>query len=74
MSEQVRILRFHEVSRVTGLGRTSIYDGIRKGTFPAPVKLTEHAVGWRSSDIDAWIASLEPAGVSAGVSSESDAA
>jgi prophage regulatory protein len=69
-----RILRFNEVARVTGLGRTSIYDGIRTGDFPAPVKLTKHAVGWRSSEIEAWIASRPHSGVSAGVSAESDAA
>lgn len=69
-----RILRFHEVSRVTGLGRTSIYEGIKEATFPAPVRLTKTAVGWRQSEIDAWIASREHVGVSAGVSQESDAA
>jgi prophage regulatory protein len=75
MTDQpARILRFAEVSRRTGLGRTSIYEGIREGTFPAPVKLTKTAVGWRSTDIDAWIASLQSVGVSAGVSRESDAA
>ncbi len=69
-----RILRFQEVSRVTGLGRTSIYEGIKEKTFPTPVKLTKSAVGWKSSEIEAWIASREPAGVSSGVSAESDAA
>lgn len=69
-----RILRFHAVSSMTGLGRTSIYEGIKEKTFPAPVKLTKSAVGWRASEIDAWIASREPSGVSDGVSAESDAA
>lgn len=74
MTETDRILRFHEVSRLTGLGRTSIYQGIRDGEFPKPVKLTKHAVGWRFSEISAWIASREPVGVSEGVSPESNAA
>lgn len=69
-----RILRFHEVARLVGLGRTTIYAGIKAGTFPAPVKLSAHAVGWRSSTIAAWIASREAAGVSTGVSTGSQAA
>jgi prophage regulatory protein len=59
---------------MVGLGRTSIYAAIKAGTFPAPVKLTEHAVGWRSTEIAAWIASRASAGVSPGVSAESNAA
>jgi prophage regulatory protein len=69
-----RILRFHEVSRLVGLGRTTIYAGIKAATFPAPVKLSAHAVGWRASDIAAWIASREATGVSTGVSTGSEAA
>jgi prophage regulatory protein len=69
-----RILRFHEVSRLVGLGRTTIYAGIKAGTFPAPVKLSAHAVGWKASVIGAWIDSREAAGVSTGVSTGSQAA
>jgi prophage regulatory protein len=69
-----RILRFHQVSSLVGLGRTTIYAGIKAGTFPAPVKLSAHAVGWKASAIAAWIASREAAGVSTGVSTEVDAA
>jgi prophage regulatory protein len=74
MSDTDRILRLPDVITLTGLGRTSIYQGIKDGDFPKPVKLTKHAVGWRSSEITAWIASREPVGVSAGVSRESNAA
>lgn len=69
-----RILRFHELSRLVGLGRTTIYAGIKAGTFPAPVKLSAHAVGWRASAIAAWIASRENTGVSTGVSTGTQAA
>lgn len=68
-----RILRFSAVSARTGLGRTTIYALIKRGEFPAQVQLTTHAVGWRESAIDAWIAA-RAAGVSTGVSTASDAA
>ena len=32
------ILRRPAVERITGLSRSSIYEGIGKGTFPQPVK------------------------------------
>lgn len=44
-----------------GLGRSAIYNMMAKGLFPKPVKLTAKAVGWRKSDIDAWLASREVA-------------
>lgn len=63
---QQYILRLPEVKARTGLSRSSIYNAIKAGTFPAHVSLGARAVGWFSSDIDAWItsrvcASLNPA-------------
>ncbi|UCV00123.1 helix-turn-helix transcriptional regulator [Acidovorax radicis] len=51
-----RLLRLADVKHMTGLGRSSIYAGIQAKSFPAAVNLTAHAVAWRESDIDAWIA------------------
>lgn len=51
-----RLLRLADVKHMTGLGRSSIYAAIQAGTFPAAVNLTAHAVAWRESEIDAWIA------------------
>jgi prophage regulatory protein len=49
------ILRLPQVKGRCGLGRASIYAGVKNGTFPAPIKLGERAVGWLASSIDAWI-------------------
>lgn len=58
------ILRLPKVLERTGLARTTIYDGIKAGTFPRPVKLGVRAVGWVEADIDAWVsARVEAAGV-----------
>ena len=51
-----RILRRREVERRVGLGRSAIYAAINRGEFPKPIKLTSRAVGWRQSDIEAWLA------------------
>jgi prophage regulatory protein len=52
-----RILRRDEVETVTGLKRSTIYDAMKSGSFPAPLKLTARAVGWPESTILEWIAS-----------------
>jgi prophage regulatory protein len=57
MSEQ--ILRFAELSKKVGLGRTAIYAAIDAGTFPRPVKLTERATGWLESEVDEWLVNRE---------------
>ena len=48
------ILRRHDVERVTGLPRSTIYDKVAKGTFPKPVQLSERAVGWLENEIADW--------------------
>lgn len=55
-----KILRLHEVIALTGLARSTIYAEIKKGKFPSQVKLTQgRRVGWRSSDIEQWLESLQ---------------
>lgn len=49
------ILRRKQVEARTGLARSTIYDRIKAGTFPAPISLGEKAVGWIESEIDAWL-------------------
>lgn len=51
-----RLLRRAEVERLTGQARSTIYDGIRSGTFPAPVRLSAASVAWVEAEVLAWIA------------------
>ena len=51
------ILRRHKVEARTGLSRSTIYDRVKAGTFPAPISLGRKAVGWLESEIEAWISS-----------------
>ncbi len=50
-----RILRENEVRGRTGLSRTTRWRLIHRREFPAPVHITDFAVGWKESEIQAWI-------------------
>lgn len=52
-----RILRMPAVRDRVGLSTATIYRRINRGAFPASVPLGGTIVGWRESDINAWIAS-----------------
>jgi prophage regulatory protein len=49
------ILRLSDVKARTGLSRSTIYERIKEGDFPAQVSLGPRAVGWLESDINGWI-------------------
>lgn len=42
--------------RVGGVSRTTIYEWVKKGQFPKPVKIGGRAIAWRISDLDQWAA------------------
>jgi prophage regulatory protein len=48
------LLRLPAVLHVTGLGRSTLYKLIAEHRFPAPVKLSARAVGWRNDDVRHW--------------------
>ena len=50
-------LRRPAVEALIGLSRTTIYEMMKRGEFPRPIKITGKAVAWRESDISAWLAS-----------------
>lgn len=57
-----RLLRLPEVCTLVGMGKSSIYEGVKSGTFPAPIKLSRRAVCWPAAAIDAWITERIKAG------------
>lgn len=60
------LLREADVKRLTGLSRSQRYRMVKAGKFPAPVQVSDRAVAWRSSSIQRWLASLQPATETAG--------
>lgn len=57
-----RIIRRPEVSRRTGLPKSSLYAYMNKGAFPRCVKLGVRAVGWYEDDVDHWIETRQSRG------------
>ena len=51
----ISVLRLPDVSKQTGLARSTIYKFISEGNFPRPINLGPRAVGWLIADIDEWI-------------------
>ena len=50
-----KLLAFPQVSEAVALGRSTIYQRIKDGTFPRALSLGQHCVRWRSDDIAEWI-------------------
>lgn len=50
------IVRLPHVLALVGLSRASVYAKVAEDRFPAPIKITRHASGWRMGDIRAWLA------------------
>jgi len=55
----VEILRKPRVLALIGMRNTWLHEAVKRGDFPAPVKLGTRAVGWRRADVEAWLASRE---------------
>lgn len=51
------VLRRNQVEELTGLARSTLYDYIKQGQFPPPIRLGRRAVGWRYEEVETWIKS-----------------
>jgi prophage regulatory protein len=49
-----RLIRLPQVKSMVGLGRSSIYDKIKKGDFPKQIKLGRSS-GWVEAEVQTWI-------------------
>ena len=52
-----RALKLKEVVGLVSLSSATIYRMILSGEFPRPVQLSVRATGWRSDEIEKWLAS-----------------
>ncbi len=52
-SDRGRFLRINDLIATIGLSRSTIYREVAKGALPAPVRLTQRAIGWWESDVQA---------------------
>jgi prophage regulatory protein len=57
-----RVVRLPELKAIVGLGTSTVYELMAAGTFPKQVKLSARAVGWRRSELMAWLQSRRAEG------------
>lgn len=56
-----RLITYNEVTKICGLGRSTIYEWVQAGKFPAPVKLgsgPKSPVKFKLTEVMAFIESL----------------
>lgn len=49
-----RFMRREEVTRITGLPVSTIYEMMGKGTFPKNVRISPRLTAWRETEIAKW--------------------
>src|SRR5476649_2893009 len=52
---ELTFIRLNEVLSICGKSRSSVYEAIQKGVFPAPVKLCGRSSAWVKSEIMQWM-------------------
>ena len=50
-----RFYRINQLSEMLSVSKSTIWNWVRKGSFPQAIKLAENTTAWRSDDVDAWI-------------------
>lgn len=50
-----RLIKLPEVMEMVAMGRSTIYDRVAAGTFPAPLELGPGSVAWIHAEVQAWI-------------------
>lgn len=53
-----KFMRLPAVMAAVGMSRTTIYERIKAGTFPAPIQLGARSVAWDEIEIAEWQQSL----------------
>lgn len=55
-----RIITTREMIQRTSLSRTTLWRLSREGVIPAPVQITPSRIGWRESQVAAWLDARTP--------------
>ena len=53
--QRAEVLRPREAARYVGVSRATIDRWRKAGKFPKALQLGDQAIGWRRSDLDAWL-------------------
>lgn len=55
-------VRMPQVLAVLGISRTTLYEGVKDGTFPKPKQLTKRTVVWSVRELREFIEKIENSG------------
>lgn len=55
-----RLLSTDEVMQRTTLSRSTLWRLSRSGAIPRPIRITPGRIGWRESDVAAWLERGQP--------------
>jgi predicted DNA-binding transcriptional regulator AlpA len=50
------LIRLPEVLAICALSRSCVYEGVKNGTFPSPVKLNGRPSAWIKQEVQQWVA------------------
>ncbi|KWN02825.1 MULTISPECIES: helix-turn-helix transcriptional regulator [Burkholderia] len=56
-----KVLRIIDVMEAVGVKKSTIYQWVKDGKFPVPLRLGTRSVGWRQSDVESWLEACEQA-------------
>jgi prophage regulatory protein len=51
----VQFIRTQQVLEMIGVGRTTLWEMVRDGRFPPPVRITERISGYQLEDVEQWM-------------------
>jgi len=54
-----KLIRRPEVQELTGLSTSTLYEQMKRGDFPRPLRISARAVAWRLADINTWLDALQ---------------
>ena len=54
----MRLIRLPEVQRLTGLGRSTIYNLMGEGRFPRQRRVTPTIAVWSETEVHRWVAGV----------------
>jgi prophage regulatory protein len=52
-----QLYRMKDLIACLPLSKSSIWAGVKDGTFPKPIRLSKRTVAWTQGQLDAWLTS-----------------
>ena len=53
----MKLLKLYEVAELLSVCKSQVYNLVKQGYLPKPIKIGKRGSGWLQSDIDSWFKS-----------------